>query len=127
MGENVSTPPAPEQMGSKEQQPEAARQETQVVTTLVGATLNELEVLTEDELPREEESQGEIRTGTLVANTFRQLTGVAVRYDRYDKRNKDDNSDNEGSPISARVKPPTKPPTKEKAPNRKDKSPAFKK
>ena len=77
-----------EQMSGEEQQLVENRPEAQEDVEAERATLNELEVSTEDELPKEEEPQGEVRTSVLVANAFRQLSSVAGRYDHYNTRNR---------------------------------------
>ena len=94
----------------EEQQPVENRPEAQGDAEAERVTLNELEVSTEDELPKEEEPQGEVRTSVLVANAFRQLSSVAGRYDRYNTRNRArlvEEGEAEEEQISARVGPPT--------------------
>ena len=118
-----------EQVSGEEQQPMENRPEAQEVAT-ERAVLNELEVSTEDELPREDESQGEVRTGALVANAFRQLSKVAERYDRYDTGNRVklvEEGEMEEEQISASVGPPTRNASKEKVPGKRDQTPTEKK
>ena len=94
------------------------------------ATLNELKVSTEDELPKEEEPQGEVRTSVMVANAFRQLSSVAGRYDRYNTRNRArlvEEGEMEEEQISVSVGPPTRSASKEKAPGKRDPTPTKKK
>ena len=113
----------------EEQQPVENRPEAQGDADTERATLNELEVSTEDELPKEEEPQGEVRTNVLVANAFRQLLSVAGRYNRYNTRNRArlvEEGEVEEEQISARVGPPTRSASKERAPGKGDQTPTKK-
>ena len=127
---DVGTPSGTEQVSGEEQQLVENRPEAQEDAEAERATLNELEVSTEDELPKEEEPQGEVRTSVLVANAFRQLSSVAGRYDRYNTRNRVrlvEEGEAEEEQISARVGPPTRSASKEKAPGKGDQTPTKKK
>ena len=104
-----------------EQQSVEDRPEVREGVEAEGVTLNELDVSTEDELPKEEEPQGEVRTGALVANAFRQLSSVAGRYDRYNTRDRArlvEEGEMEEEQISVGIGPPTRSASKEKAPKR---------
>ena len=117
-------------MSGEEQQLVENRPEAQEDAKAERVTLNELEVSTEDELPKEEEPQGEVRTSVLVANAFWQLLSVAERYDCYNTRNRArlvEEGEAEEEQISARVGPPTRSASKKKAPGKGDQTPTKKK
>ena len=116
---DVGTPSGAERMSGEEQQPVEDRPEAQEDAEAERATLNELEVSTEDELPQEEEPQGEVRTGAVVANALRQLSEVAERYDRYDIRDRVrlvEEGEVEEDQIDEWVDPPTRSASKERPP-----------
>ena len=89
-----------------------------------------MDVSTDDELPRGEETDSEVRVSALVANAFRQLSGTAVRYDKYDVGNRAglvEEGEMEEGQMSADVGPPTKSEIKKKPPGKRNQTPVKKK
>ena len=121
---------ASEQTISEEQQSPAVRTEAPEPIEVGEVAQGELEVSTEDELPREDKSQGEVRTGALVANAFRQLSEVAECYDRYDVKDRArlvEEGEMEEDQIDEQVDPPTRSASKERPPGKKEQTPSKKK
>ena len=93
--------------------------------------LNELEVSTEDELPREDESQGEVCTGCPSGQRFSTTVGsgwnVTIRYDTGNRANSLRRAKWKEEQISVSVGPPTQNASKEKVPGKRDQTPTEKK